>query len=84
MAEESTKLEKIPLMERAAEAFERCVQIRDKVLPRLSSIYTKKSSRYDILIPPYKANYQTSKRRLSLAMEAGYCVKRSSRILHLS
>lgn len=31
MAEESKKLEKIPLMERAAESFERCVQIREKV-----------------------------------------------------
>ncbi|CAN0062523.1 unnamed protein product, partial [Hapterophycus canaliculatus] len=33
MAEESKKLEKIPLMERAAETFERCVQIREKILP---------------------------------------------------
>lgn len=31
MAEESSKLQKIPLMERAAEALERCVQIREKV-----------------------------------------------------
>lgn len=31
MAEDSKKLEKIPLMERAAESFERCVQIREKV-----------------------------------------------------
>ncbi|CAN0316091.1 unnamed protein product [Ectocarpus sp. 12 AP-2014] len=32
MAEDSKKLEKIPLMERAAESFERCVQIREKIL----------------------------------------------------
>lgn len=32
MAEDSKKLEKIPLMERAAESFERCVQIREKVM----------------------------------------------------
>ncbi|CAN0445355.1 unnamed protein product, partial [Ectocarpus sp. 12 AP-2014] len=32
MAEDSKKLEKIPLMERAVESFERCVQIREKIL----------------------------------------------------
>lgn len=31
MADESKKLERIPLLERAAESFERCVQIREKV-----------------------------------------------------
>lgn len=34
MAEESSKLERIPLLERAAEAFDRCVQIREKVRER--------------------------------------------------
>ncbi|CAM9919827.1 unnamed protein product [Laminaria digitata] len=32
MAEEAKKLERVPLLERAAEAFERCVQIREKIL----------------------------------------------------
>lgn len=34
MAEDSSKLERIPLLERAAEAFDRCVQIREKVRER--------------------------------------------------
>lgn len=38
MAEDSKKLEKIPLMERAAESFERCVQIREKVLLRPAAV----------------------------------------------
>lgn len=38
MAEESKKLEKIPLMERAAETFERCVQIREKVRRTLETV----------------------------------------------
>ena len=43
MADEAKKLERIPLLERAAEAFERCVQIREKVRGRKESphhIYT--------------------------------------------
>lgn len=41
MAEEAKKLERIPLLERAAEAFERCVQIREKVRGILESVYKK-------------------------------------------
>lgn len=39
MAEEAKKLERIPLLERAAEAFERCVQIREKVRGRKESLH---------------------------------------------
>ena len=40
MAEEAKKLERIPLLERAAEAFERCVQIREKVRERKNAHIT--------------------------------------------